>query len=163
MNGRPEKINSISNHLVKSRTDHSPIKQTPEPFALDDGLMIRKLGQIALVSLENGEPIKDEIIVHIIIERIRRLPKEKGWIIDGFPLTYNQTKLLEKALSGYDNDKPLPVATKTESALAPNPRPPPVPPKHISAIDVIIHLNISNETALKRSAGRYCTFYHFFF
>ncbi len=153
---RALKVSSFLLLLDKSRTDQSPIKPTPEPFATDDDLMIRKLGQIALKSLENGESIKDEIIVHIIIERIRRLPKEKGWIIDGFPLTYNQTKLLEKALSGYDNDKPSPVATKNESVLAPNPRPPPVPPKHVSAIDIILHLNITNETALKRSAGRYC-------
>jgi hypothetical protein len=121
-----------------------------------DDLMVRRLGEIALASLNNGEPIRDEIVVHIIIEQIKRLPKEKGWIIDGFPLTYNQAKVLEKALSGYDDDKPFPVRPKKESILAPNPKPDAPAPKHTSAIDIVLNLDVSNENVLKRSAGRFC-------
>lgn len=32
----------------------------------------------------------------------RSLPEGTGWVIDGFPTTYTQAKLLEKALSGFD-------------------------------------------------------------
>lgn len=117
--------------------------------------MIRQLGEKALQSLEAGEPIKDEIVVHIIIEKIRTLPEDKGWIIDGYPLTYNQAKLLEKAFTGYDADKPLPIRPKKEPILATNPKPDPPPPKHVSAIDVVIHLEVTNETIIKRSAGRH--------
>lgn len=117
--------------------------------------MVRRLGEIAMNSLNNGEPIKDEIVVHIIVEKIRELPQDKGWVIDGFPLTYNQAKLLEKALTGYDDENPFPKKPKADAILAANPRPEPPPPKHKSAIDIVIHLETSNETILKRSAGRF--------
>ena len=32
----------------------------------------------------------------------RRIPEGTGWIMDGFPTSYNQAKALEKALSGFD-------------------------------------------------------------
>lgn len=127
------------------------IKRTPE----EESFMVRQLGDLALKSLNNGESVKDEIVVHILVEKIRKLPRDKGFIIDGFPNTYEQTKLLEKALTGYDEDNPVQVRPKRESKLAPNPKPEPNQPKHKSSIDLIIYLNIDNETALKRSAGRF--------
>ena len=33
----------------------------------------RQLGSLALQSLNNGEPVQDEIIVHIIVEKIQTL------------------------------------------------------------------------------------------
>lgn len=115
----------------------------------------RQLGSLALQSLNNGEPVQDEIIVHIIVEKIQTLSKEKGWIIDGFPTTHRQAKLLEKALTGYDEDHPIPEKPKQESILAPNPKPEPPRPKHKSAIDLVICLDLPNDIVLKRSAGRY--------
>ena len=143
--------------VVDSKTP-KVIEPEPEPEYVppEDDLMIRRLGEIALTSLNIGEAIKDEIVVHLIIEQIKRLPKDKGWVVDGFPLTYNQAKLLEKGLTGYDDEKPFPVRPKKESILAPNPRPDPPPQKHISSIDLIINLEVENETVLKRSAGRFC-------
>lgn len=32
----------------------------------------------------------------------RLIPSGTGWVVDGFPTTYAQAKLLEKALSGFD-------------------------------------------------------------
>ena len=32
----------------------------------------------------------------------RRIPEGTGWVMDGFPTSYNQAKALEKALSGFD-------------------------------------------------------------
>ncbi len=119
---------------------------------------MRQLGELALKSLNQGESVKDEIITHLIVERIKVLPHDTGFIIDGFPATYNQTKLLEKALSGYDEDQPVPIKLKRESILAPNPKPEPPKPKHKSAIDLVIHLNASNQIVLQRSVGRSCMF-----
>lgn len=118
--------------------------------------MVSKLGELAFNSLNAGEPVKDEIIVHILCETIQTLPQDKGWIIDGFPHTLVQTKLLEKALTGYDDDHPVAVKPKREPILAPNPKPEEKAADHKSAIDLIVHLDINNESVLKRSVGRYC-------
>ena len=116
---------------------------------------MRQLGELALTSLNSGEPVKDEIVVHILCETIKTLPQEKGWIIDGYPNTIAQAKLLEKALTGFNEDNPATQKLKRESILAPNPKPAPPKPKHKSAIDVLIYLDISNDNVLKRSVGRY--------
>lgn len=154
--------------VVQPEVKAATVVETPEfvPPVPQDDLMIRRLGEIALASLNAGEAIKDEIVAHLIIEQIKRLPKDKGWVIDGFPLTYNQAKLLEKGLTGYDDDKPFPVRPKKESILAPNPKPDPPPLKHVSSIDLVLNLEVSNETVLKRSAGRFCksfSLYVYFF
>ena len=155
---KKEKVDTKKRKTLTVDSKPVEIEPEPEPEYIPPGndLMTRRLGEIALASLNAGEAIKDEIVVHIIIEQIKRIPQDKGWILDGFPLTYNQAKLLEKALNGYDEDKPFPVRPKQESILAPNPKPEPLPPKHVSAIDLVINLEVSNETALKRSGGRYC-------
>ena len=122
--------------------------------AMND-LMLRQLGDLALKQLNMGEPVKDEIIVHIIVEKIRTLPKDKGWMLDGFPATLEQARLLEKALTGYDENHPEPVRPKADSVLAPNPKPTPPKPKHKSSIDLVVYLDISTDSVLERAAGRY--------
>ena len=140
------------------------VKQPPpqQPKAVvetgPDSLIFRQLGDLALKSLNSGEPVRDEIIVHILVEKIKTLSQDKGFIVDGFPTTFEQAKLLEKALSGYDEDNPVVPKPKRESILAPNPKPEPPKPKHQSAIDLIIYFDLSNEIVLKRSVGRYCNF-----
>lgn len=121
--------------------------------------MLRQLGHLALTSINNGEAIADEIIVHIIAEKIKTLSNDRGWILDGFPATFAQAKLLEKALTGYDVDKPTPERPKKESFLAPNPKPKQEKPKHKSAVDLVVYLNVDDDVAIKRSGGRYCTEY----
>ena len=95
----------------------------------------------------------------------RRVPEGSGWVTDGFPTTYAQAKLLEKALSGFDSDAMVQVnkAGTTDSPgpirsslLAPDPNPPAEKPKPRSGIDVVIHLELPDELCLKRSAGRTC-------
>ena len=87
----------------------------------------------------------------------RVLPEGTGWILDGFPATYEQAKLLEKALSGLDNEgREKAAASMKKSHLAPNPRPKPPPPEPPSGIDMVIVLDLPDEMALKRAAGRYC-------
>ena len=90
------------------------------------------------------------------------MPEGTGWLLDGFPATNFQAKLLEKALTGGDNmgredsktnlkDKD---GKKKKSKLAPDPKPA-VPDKEPgSGINVVVLFDLANETVLKRSAGR---------
>lgn len=117
--------------------------------------MLRRLGQIALKSLTDGEPVRDEIIVHILAEKIKTLSQDKGFIIDGYPNTFEQAKILEKALTGFDEDNQLPSKPKRDSILAPNPNPIPPKPKHKSGIDLVIYFDLPDDIVLKRSVGRY--------
>ena len=104
----------------------------------------------------------DYPILHLTIIVHRRIPEGTGWVLDSYPQNYNQAKMLEKALSGYDANAP--VVTKKEpkkprkSSLVPDPRPPPPPPEPPSGIDVVILFDIRDELCLKRATGRYGKF-----
>ena len=92
-------------------------------------------------------------------------------MLDGFPATTFQAKLLEKALTGGGDalgrdgskvdlkgaDKDAGAAKKgKKSKLAPDPRPAPPPAEPGSGLNVVVVFDISNETVLKRSVGRTC-------
>jgi adenylate kinase family enzyme len=142
---------TLALHQLENLTD----KTSSELFEEHTDFYIRQLGSFALETLNRGDPVQDEVLVHIIAEKIRGLPNTHGWIIDGFPNTYKQAKLLEKALTGYNEDKPEPDKPKKESVLAPNPKPEPPKPKHQSGIDLVVYFDLSNEVALQRSIGRF--------
>ena len=38
----------------------------------------------------------------IVLHFLRRVLEGTGWVLDGFPASYNQAKMLEKALTGFD-------------------------------------------------------------
>ena len=89
----------------------------------------------------------------------RRIPEGTGWVLDGYPQNYNQAKILEKALSGYDanlkeNPKQAAKLKSRKSSLVPDPRPPPPPSEPSSGIDVVILFDIDDNLCLKRAAGR---------
>lgn len=81
-----------------------------------------------------------------------RIPEGEGWIIDGFPTNYDQLKILENALSGYEEEK----TKEFDPLLAPNPRPPPPPEPFKSIIDLVILFHVTNDTVIRRAAGRTC-------
>ncbi|XP_070194777.1 sperm flagellar protein 2-like isoform X3 [Littorina saxatilis] len=118
-----------------------------------------KLGSKALKFLKKGRPVDDQIVVDILADAIKRIPEGTGWVIDGYPQNYNQAKLLEKALSGYDanakdNSKIIPKSKARMSSLVPDPRPPPPPAEPVSGIDVVIVFDVEDELCLKRASGR---------
>lgn len=76
-----------------------------------------------------------------------------GWVLDGFPATYQQAKLLEKALTGMETGEKK-TAKSRKGQLAPDPRPTPPLPEPGSGINVVIMFDIDNELCLRRSAGR---------
>lgn len=133
---------------TKTPSKQKQPKQQPTPRA--------KLGAKALKSLKKGQPVDDQVQADILVEAIRRVPEGTGWVIDGFPLNYNQAKMLEKALSGFDaaakEGKGKLKAKK--STLAPDPRPPPTPADPASGLDVVILFDLSDSLCLKRAVGR---------
>lgn len=114
-----------------------------------------KLGAKAAKSLKKGRPVEDILNVEIIIDAVRRIPEGTGWILDGFPSSYNQAKLLEKALSGLDPEGREKAKNQSKkSVLAPDPRPEQPTPDPPSGINAVLLLDINNELCLRRSAGR---------
>ncbi|XP_022100241.1 sperm flagellar protein 2-like isoform X2 [Acanthaster planci] len=120
----------------------------PEPTAR------AKLGKLASKFLRKGQPVKDELLIDIMVEAVKRTPEEHGWIMDGFPATLAQAKLLEKALSGYDANAKPSRSKLRQSRLAPDPNPPKEPPPPVSGIDLVLLFESPDELVLKRAAGR---------
>ncbi|XP_062579929.1 sperm flagellar protein 2-like isoform X2 [Saccostrea cucullata] len=123
-------------------------KQVPTPKA--------KLGAKALKYLKKGQPVDDQVIVDILIETIRWIPEETGWIIDGFPTNLYQAKVLEKALTGFaaGDKKDDKTGKMKRSNLVKDPRPPPPPAEPASGLDVVVSFDVPDELCLKRAAGR---------
>ena len=61
--------------------------------ALSDG---KELGQKAKSYMERGELVPDEIVMRIVVEN---LPKDSGYLFDGFPRNLNQAESLDKMLA----------------------------------------------------------------
>lgn len=83
-------------------------------------------------------------------------PPEKGWIVDGFPMTINQAKLFEKAYTGIDPETK--DANSGKLSLVTDPRAPNKPPVTSPAFDVSVLLDISDTAVLKRLANLKCKF-----
>ncbi|XP_052413327.1 sperm flagellar protein 2 [Carassius gibelio] len=91
-------------------------------------------------ALRTGKAVPDQLLVDIIMDAIRNIPADSGWILDGFPVDISQAQMLEKALNGTESDQ---AETKTH----PKDPPPPSP-----ALDLVVLLDISDEQVLERAA-----------
>jgi adenylate kinase len=76
------------------------------------------LGRQAKPIIERGGLVPDRLVSDMIAERIQREDAEHGFILDGFPRTVQQAKMLEQALAkqGQELDAVLQIAV-TEEAL----------------------------------------------
>lgn len=54
------------------------------------------LGLAAKAEMSAGHLVNDEIVASLVAERINQFDCRQGYILDGFPRTINQVKLLEK-------------------------------------------------------------------
>ncbi|KAG9354952.1 hypothetical protein JZ751_001665, partial [Albula glossodonta] len=110
--------------------------------------------------LQKGRAIPDDLQVEIIVEAIRQVPSQAGWILDGFPVNLVQAKLLEKALRGSDSDKADRKKGSRKSSLAVDPSAPkePLPPSLV--LDLVLLLDVSDNVALHRASKQTCEFYH---
>lgn len=121
--------------------------------------------------LEKKELVKDEkekrpkyyeATIREAEEELKKLNNETiyGFCIMNFPTTYNQAKLLERALSGYvpDNEKTKTQTEiyKEESGLILDKSPKPEPPKRLiqSGIDYFFYINTDPMECARRAYGR---------
>ncbi|XP_063280058.1 sperm flagellar protein 2 isoform X1 [Prinia subflava] len=140
--------------------DNFPVEKDPsqEEFELDNSqddlskLSVRaQLGAASQKWLKNGKSVPDELLIDILLEAITQIPPEKGWIVEGFPMTINQAKLFEKSYTGIDIEAKDPISEKL--SLAVDPRAHNEPPPTSPAFDVSILLDISDSLVLKRAAN----------
>jgi len=54
------------------------------------------LGKKVKGYVEKGLLVPDEIVMEVLQQRLAKIPKDKGFILDGFPRTVEQAKPLEK-------------------------------------------------------------------
>lgn len=58
-----------------------------------------ELGVLAKSYMEKGALVPDEITIEMVLERISESDAARGYILDGFPRTLQQAKVLDEALS----------------------------------------------------------------
>nr|XP_046243810.1 sperm flagellar protein 2 isoform X8 [Scatophagus argus] len=106
-------------------------------------------GAAAEEELRKGNAIPNELLVDIIVEAIRQIPAQSGWILDGFPQHITQAHMLEKSLGGsVDIGNPA-VSNRTNLAADPNPPKPPPPPAPV--LDLALLLDIPDECVITRA------------
>ncbi|XP_056603378.1 sperm flagellar protein 2 [Triplophysa dalaica] len=89
-----------------------------------------------------GEGVPDQLLVDIIVDALRNVPADSGWVLDGFPVNIAQAVMLQNALSGTQS---RPSAEKNT----------PDDPQHLSpALDVVVLLDVSDEQVLERASRR---------
>ncbi|XP_009283451.1 PREDICTED: sperm flagellar protein 2 [Aptenodytes forsteri] len=144
---------------IKPILGNCPVKKDPsgQEFKSDNSqgglskLSVRaQLGAASQKLLKKGKSIPDELLIDILLEAINQTPPEKGWIVDGFPMTINQAKLFEKAYTGIDPEAK--DANSGKLSLVTDPRAPNKPPATLPAFDVSVLLDISDSVVLKRVA-----------
>ncbi|XP_015508822.1 sperm flagellar protein 2 isoform X2 [Parus major] len=154
----PEEIQTET--ITEPILDNCPVEKDPsqEEFELDnsqDGLsklsVRAQLGAASQKWLKSGKSVPDELLIDILLEAIIKIPPEKGWIVEGFPMTINQAKLFEKSYTGIDVEAKDPISEKLSLAI--DPRAPNKPPPTSPALDVSILLDISDSLVLKRAAN----------
>ena len=57
------------------------------------------LGRIAQPYMERGELVPDDVVIGLIKDRLQKLGRARGVILDGFPRTLSQARALQQALT----------------------------------------------------------------
>jgi adenylate kinase len=61
-----------------------------------------ELGKKAKGYMDQGLLVPDELVVDLVVDRIKQVDCEKGYILDGFPRTIPQAEALDNALKAID-------------------------------------------------------------
>jgi len=85
-----------------------------------------EVGLLAKSYMDKGELVPDEVAIKMILERINQLDCTSGCLLDGFPRTLHQAKVLDKALN-----------------------------EQGKSIDEAIYIEVPNEELVKRLSGRW--------
>ncbi|XP_077097866.1 sperm flagellar protein 2 isoform X4 [Siphateles boraxobius] len=138
----------------------SPLESGPEPRETS-GLhekedkekwsLRAQCGAAVEKALRTGKAVPDQLLVDIIVDAIRKIPADSGWILDGFPVDISQAHMLEKALNGTEPDE---TETKTQSNLSTDKNTPEDPSPPSPAMDVVLLLDVSDEQVLQRAYHR---------
>uniref|UniRef100_S4RCG7 Sperm flagellar 2 n=1 Tax=Petromyzon marinus TaxID=7757 RepID=S4RCG7_PETMA len=126
-----------------------------------------ELGRQASEVLAQGGVVPDQLLVFLVLQALRELPEQTGWILDGFPATVQQAKLLEKALTGWDEDleegnskemgqQGSGTASGKVSLLVQDPFAPPKAPPPPPALDLALVLTLSDSAAFERAESTSC-------
>lgn len=84
-----------------------------------------ELGKLAKGYMDRGELVPDEVVVNLVIDRIKADDCQKGFILDGFPRTIPQAESLTEALSNENMN-----------------------------IDYVIDIEVPDEVIIERMSGR---------
>ncbi len=85
-----------------------------------------KLGELARRYMNRGELVPDEVTIGMVLDRVSSLPKDQGFMLDGFPRNTNQARALEDALR-----------------------------KRNQKIDRVVHIGVPDEELIRRLSNRY--------
>ncbi|HUW46920.1 MAG TPA: adenylate kinase [Dehalococcoidia bacterium] len=85
-----------------------------------------KVGLLAKSYMDRGELVPDEVAIKMILERINQPDCTSGCLLDGFPRTLHQAKVLDEAFRGQGK-----------------------------TIDKAIYIEVPNEELVKRLSGRW--------
>ncbi|XP_032967176.1 sperm flagellar protein 2 isoform X3 [Rhinolophus ferrumequinum] len=137
-------FNTDTNKMPKAEEDKSSDSFSKLTVRAQLGAKSEKL-------LKKGKSISDMLLVDILVNAINEIPVDQSWVLDGFPMTLNQAKLLEEALTGYDRSL-IELEGKKEqiSTLAGDPtaaKEVRLPP---AAFDFVMLLDISDNSLLNR-------------
>ena len=90
-----------------------------------------ELGQKAKSYMDKGELVPDELVVDLVVDRIKADDCTNGYVLDGFPRTIPQAEALDAALAAI-NDK----------------------------VDYAINVEVPDENIINRMSGRrsYCPY-----
>ncbi|XP_048100360.1 sperm flagellar protein 2 isoform X3 [Alosa alosa] len=145
-----EKEEALTSHEAATPGEDPKQKGTPEKEVTPQLSMRAQHGAAVEKVLREGQAVPNELLVDIIVDAIRHVPAGCGWILDGFPVDVAQAKLLEKALSGSDPDKPSGKSSKASLAVDKN-VPQEAPPSS-KALDLVILMEVADDVVLDRAA-----------
>lgn len=60
-----------------------------------------ELGKKAKEYMDKGLLVPDELVVDLVVDRVKQDDCKKGYVLDGFPRTIPQAEALDNALAGY--------------------------------------------------------------
>ncbi len=84
-----------------------------------------ELGMLAKSYMDRGALVPDEVVIGMVMERIKKPDCANGVIFDGFPRTIDQAKALTTEMAQYEK-----------------------------VIDAVLYLDVAREVLLRRIAGR---------
>ncbi|TRY71440.1 hypothetical protein DNTS_011674 [Danionella cerebrum] len=142
-----ESVNNIAlNFLTPELKETSEVDKKEEKDALKGPLQAQH-GAAVEKALRTGRAVPDQLLVDIIVDAMRSIPADSGWILDGFPMDVSQAQMLEDALNGTGADE---SHKKTIIALSTDTTPKvPAPPSPV--LDVVLLLDVSDEQILERA------------